>query len=79
MNRSATIDPSTKYQERRADLLARMARDLRTYDAYVHPADAVRCLFGRGYAVADVMMLAQEARHVVFQEIVAEEMSKDDG
>jgi hypothetical protein len=77
MNELRLIDgPLVDTRSRRTVLLERMAKDLIQYDAAQNEADAIRSLFGRGYAMADIVMLIDEARAIAFQEIVAVEMSK---
>jgi hypothetical protein len=68
--------PLVDTRSRRTILLERMAKDLIRYEAAHTEADAIRSLFGRGYAMADIVMLVDEARAIAFQEIVAAEMSK---
>jgi hypothetical protein len=61
---------------RRGDLVQRMAADLVRLGTAQGERDAIRSLFGCGYAMADIVMLIDEARALAFQEIVAAEMSK---
>lgn len=60
----------------RQDMVRKMAKDLVRYDAAQNEHDAIRSLFGRGYSMADIVMLVDDARAVAFQEIVAAEMMK---
>jgi AmiR/NasT family two-component response regulator len=53
-----------------------MAKDLVRYDAFHNEADAIRSLFGRGYGMADIVMLVDDARQVAMQDVVAREMAK---
>lgn len=64
------------YRARRKALIERMAQDLVRYEAYQNEADAIRSLFGRGYTMADIVMLVDDARALAFQDIVAKEMSR---
>jgi SpoVK/Ycf46/Vps4 family AAA+-type ATPase len=64
------------YRARRRDLVDRMAKDLIKYEGYVSEADAIRSLFGRGYTMADIVMLVDDAMMLAYQEIVGREMSK---
>lgn len=78
-NRSITFlldGPLMDPRARRADLVARMAKDLVTFEAAHNEADAIRSLMARGYSPFDVLRLVPEARALAFQEIVAAEMSK---
>lgn len=61
---------------RRAELVARMAKDLVKYEAAADERDSIRSLFGRGYSMPDIVMLIDDARQAAMQEIVAREMSK---
>jgi hypothetical protein len=61
---------------RRGDLVQRMAADLVRLGTAQGERDAIRSLFGCGYAMADIVMLIDDARALAFQEIVAAEMSK---
>lgn len=61
---------------RRKAMVTRMAADLVKYQAAQNEADAIRSLFGRGYTMADIVMLVDDARTLAFQEIVAAEMAK---
>lgn len=70
------VDPLTKYRERRKDLTERMAADIVKYESWRTEQDAIRSLFGRGYAMADIVMLVDEARTLAFQEVVAKEMGQ---
>jgi hypothetical protein len=74
MNGPAIVAPLIKYQERRKDLIERMAADLVRFDAAHNEADAIRSLYGRGYEIRDVVVLINEARMVAFQTIVAREL-----
>jgi len=60
---------------RRAELVARMASDLVETATAGDERDAIRSLFGK-YAIADIMMLIDDARQAAQQEIVAREMSR---
>lgn len=60
---------------RRGELVARMASDLIEAGTAGCERDAIRTLFGK-YAIADIMMLIDDARQAAQQEIVAREMSK---
>lgn len=68
--------PLMEAHVRRQAMVQRMAADLIRYDAAQNEQDAIRSLYGRGYAIADVMMLVDDARMLAFQEIVAKEMTK---
>lgn len=68
--------PLTDARSRRTALVQRMAADLIRYDAAHNEADAIRSLFGRGYSMADIVMLIDDARQVAAQEKVAAEMAK---
>jgi hypothetical protein len=68
--------PLMHYRTRRSELIAKMAKDLIRYEAYAYEPDAIRSLYGRGYPMADIVMLVDEARMLAFQEIVAEEMGR---
>lgn len=66
------IKPSTYRQQ----LIESMARSLQEAGTAGDERDAIRSLFGNGYAMADIVMLLDEARALVFQEVVAREMSR---
>lgn len=61
----------------RAELVARMAADLITYDAAGDENNAIRSLYGtRRYEMVDIVMLIDDARQAAMQKIVAREMAK---
>lgn len=60
----------------RADVVARMAKDLVKYEAYGVETDAIRSLMNRGYSPYHVLRWVDDARQVAMQEIVAREMSE---
>jgi len=60
---------------RRAELVTRMANDLVAAGTAGDEREAIRSLFGK-YAIADIMVLIDDARQAAQQEIVAREMSK---
>lgn len=60
----------------RQELIQSMARALREAGTANCEQDAVRSLFGNGYSMFDIANLLPEARALVFQDVVAEEMSK---
>lgn len=66
------IKPSTYRQQ----LIESMARSLQEAGTANDERDAIRSLFGNGYAMADIVMLLDEARALAFQEVVAREMSR---
>jgi len=68
--------PLTGPRARRELIVARMAKDLVTYDAFRVEADAIRALMAREYSPFDVLRFVDDARQVAVQEIVAKEMSK---
>ena len=68
--------PLVDFRQQRQDLVERMAKDLIKYEAFVNEQDAIRSLFGRGYSIAEIMILVGDARVLAFQEIIAAEMSK---
>jgi len=65
--------------ERRRAVTERMAKDLIEAGALGSDQDAIRLLHAAGYPMLDVALLAAEARAearmLVYQEIVAKEMS----
>lgn len=54
----------------------RMAADLVEADAFATLADAIRLLMWKGYGSVDIALLADDARQVAMQSVVAREMSK---
>jgi hypothetical protein len=66
--------PEMTIPERRAARIIEMATILLEEPAYVERGDAVRCLHARGFNAIDIMMLVDDARHSVLQQIVAREM-----
>lgn len=61
---------------RRTTLVPKMAADLVKFGTYGSERDAIRSLFGNGYAMTDIVMLIDDARQAAQQEIVAREMSR---
>jgi len=66
------IKPTTYRQQ----LTESMARCLQESGTAHDERDAIRYLFHNGYAMADIVMLLDEARALAFQEVVAREMSR---
>jgi hypothetical protein len=66
------VKPATYRQQ----LIESMARSLQEAGTAGDERDAIRSLFGNGYAMADIIMLLDDARALAFQEIVAKEMSR---
>lgn len=63
--------------ERRKATIERMAKDLIRLGAPLgSDREAVRALLAHGYSTVDVAILAEEARMVAFQDVVAREMSE---
>jgi hypothetical protein len=59
----------------RHDMVARMAKDLVQFEASANERDAIRSLFGRGYAMADIVMLVEDAMFEARQAGVAAAMA----
>lgn len=68
----SVVSPATS----RAELTEAMAKDLIRFGTANDERDAIRSLFGNGYAMPDIIMLLDDARALAFQEIVAREMSR---
>lgn len=68
------MKPEPLLNTRRADLVARMAARLIECGTYSSESDAMRSLVGN-YAIADIMMLIDDARQVATQEAVARDMT----
>jgi hypothetical protein len=66
------IKPATYRQQ----LIESMARALVEAGTANDERDAIRSLFGNGYAMSDIVMLLDDARALAFQDVVAREMSK---
>ncbi|KRR25951.1 hypothetical protein [Bradyrhizobium retamae] len=66
------VKPPTYRQE----LIESMARGLQEAGTAGDERGAIRWLFNNRYAMADIVMLLDDARALAFQEIVAREMSK---
>lgn len=63
-------------REAREVRVSRMAADLVEADAFATLADAIRLLMWKGYGSVEVGLLADDARQVAMQSVVAKEMSK---
>lgn len=59
---------------RREALVKRMAADLVAAKAFCSVADAIRLLMWKGYRSVDIALLADDARQVAMQSVVAKEM-----
>lgn len=68
------MKPAPQANTRRADLVARMAARLIECATYSSEREAIRSLLGQ-FAVADIMMLIDDARQAAVQQAVAWEMS----
>lgn len=66
------VKPATYRQQ----LTESMARSLQESGTAGDERDAIRWLFNNGYAMADIVMLLDDARALAHQENVAREMSK---
>lgn len=60
----------------REQLIESMANSLREAGTAACEQDAIRSLFGNGYSMFDIANLLPDARALVFQDLVGEEMSK---
>lgn len=60
---------------RRADLVAKMAKDLIQFQSFSNEPDAMRSLIGR-YSSFDIALCIDDARQAAMQDIVAREMAK---
>lgn len=71
--------PSLDFRIARArhnTLVERMAADLVAADAFANVADAIRLLMWKGYGSIDIAVLADDARQVAMQSVVAREMAR---
>lgn len=75
-NRAHSVPLRLIINAHRADLVARMAKDLVRFDSAGNEADAIRSLFGNGYGMGDIVMCVDDARQAAVQDIVAREMVK---
>lgn len=60
----------------RAQLVECMARALVEAGTAHDEREAIRYLFGNGFAMADIVMVLDDARQAAIQDVVAREMSK---
>lgn len=68
--------PLLKASAQREALVQQMADDLVRYDAFANESDAIRTLMNRSYRPLDIALLADDARQVAMQSVVAREMSR---
>jgi hypothetical protein len=61
--------------QRKADVTAQMAADLRACNAHADRGEAIRCLMARPYAPVDIMLLVDDARAAATQAAVTEAMA----
>ncbi len=67
--------PLMAQEQRRADVVRRMAKDLIEQDAFRCESDAIRLLMHRGYPSYDVMALVGHAQQEAEEQLIAAEMS----
>ena len=68
--------PVMAQEQRRADVVRRMAKDLIETDAFRCERDAIRVLMHRGYPSFDVMALVGDAQREAEEQLIAAEMSR---
>ncbi|WP_375782863.1 hypothetical protein ACE10Z_23400 [Bradyrhizobium sp. Pha-3] len=68
--------PLMAQEQRRADVVQRMAKDLIETDTYRCERDAIRILIYRGYPTYDVMALVGYAQQEAEEQLNAAEMSR---
>jgi hypothetical protein len=68
--------PLMAQEQRRADVVRRMAKDLIEADAFRDERDAIRVLMHRGYPSYDVMALVGEAQAEAERQLIAVEISR---
>ena len=68
--------PLMEARARRDAMAQRMADHLVKHDAFTNESDAIRSLMASGYPPLDIAILADDARQVAMQSVVAREMSK---
>lgn len=68
--------PLMSQEQRRADVVRRMANDLIEDKAFSCEPDAIRVLMHRGYPSYDVMALVGDAQAEAEQQLIAAEISR---